>query len=56
MAVERPDSHVPEGIDPNASPFEAPPVEALPLTKQERADLKRILAEFARERAADGDG
>jgi hypothetical protein len=52
MATERRNAHVPEGIDPDASPFEAPPVEGLPLTKEERAELKRALAEFDRRRAA----
>ncbi len=39
------------GVDPNESPFELQPIEGLPLTKDERAELYRMLAELERERA-----
>ncbi len=42
----------PEGVDPNASPFELQAIDGLPLTKAERAEAAEIIAEFDRERAA----
>ena len=47
--VERP----PTQIDPNESPFELPPIEGLPLTAPERENLRRMIEEFDRERAAE---
>ena len=52
MATDETRDVVPEGVDPNSSPFELQSVEGLPLTKDERAELKRILEQYDRERAA----
>jgi hypothetical protein len=45
-------SHRPK-VDPDESPFEVPPIEGLPLTTLERENLRRVIEEFDRERAAE---
>lgn len=41
-------------IDPDESPFELQPIDGLPLTTAEKAELERVLQQFDRERAATG--
>ena len=43
-------------IDPNESPFELHEISGLPLTREERAELREIIEEFDRERANAGGG
>ena len=42
----------PTQVTPDESPFELPPIEGLPLTAPEREDLRRVIEEFHRDRAA----
>lgn len=41
-------------IDPDESPFELHEISGFPLTREERAELRRIIEEFDRERANAG--
>lgn len=49
MATQTPHADWPD-LDLDASPFEPQAIEALPLTKEQRADLRRFLEEARRER------
>lgn len=53
MATDEQVGRPPTQVDPTESPFELPPIEGLPLTTSEREDLRRVIEEFDRERAAE---
>lgn len=42
-------------LDPTSSPFELQPIEGLPLTTAEKAELDHVLQQYDRERAAAGE-
>lgn len=50
MATETPRPEHPETPDLDTSPFERQAIEALPLTKEERAVVRRVIEEARRER------
>lgn len=52
MAADRPELKKPAEVDLDASPFELQAIEGLPLTKTERAELARVIAELDRVRGA----
>ena len=52
MATDETHRFVPAGVDPDASPFEAQPVEGLPLTDDERAEISEAIEQWDRERTA----
>jgi hypothetical protein len=49
MASESRSEELPAGFDLNSSPWKSQGVEGLPLTKEQRADLRRLIAKFDRE-------
>jgi hypothetical protein len=52
MATESRHEEPPAELDLNSSPWESQGVEGLPLTKEQRAALRQLIAKFDREREA----
>ncbi len=50
MATESRYDEPSAGLDLDSSPFESQGVEGLPLTKEERAIVRQVIEEYARER------
>jgi hypothetical protein len=50
MGTESRSVEPPGELDLNSSPFELQEIEALPLTKEQRAALRQVIAELDRER------
>ena len=50
MATESRSDELPAELDLDSSPWESQGTEGLPLTKEERAALREVIAEFDRER------
>ena len=50
MATEPRFDELPAGLDLDSSPWESQGTEGLPLTKEERTALRKLIAEFDRER------
>lgn len=49
MATESRNDEPPAELDLNSSPWKSQGVEGLPLTKEQRAELRQLIAKFDRE-------